>query len=253
MEFNAVCRVLLSDNSVSRRSPYRLEQQSQFSHILLVQTGIGPDRARSISQRIVESEAWDVVISSGFAGALNPLPIGSVVIGREVIMSHFSDIISDPEPQRIVCHSDWVNASLNILLIDGPPIRDGRFVTMDRVLTQALLKQRLGKQTGAVAVDMESGAIGQVAEQHHVPFLIIRAISDGVNEDLPVDFNEFLEPSQWAGGVKAVLSTPGCWKNLWQLYRNSKQASEQLSLFFKFFLKSIPRDISSTLAVRSLT
>lgn len=225
--------------SVSRRGPTGLDRQAISSNVLLIQTGIGAEKARSITQKILEGESWDVVISTGFAGALNSSPIGSLVIGQEVLLGQSADLLFDSEPQRIVCHPEWVNTSLNIQLNGPYPVQGGRFVTMDRVLTQALQKQILGKRTGAVAVDMESGAIGQVAQQHGIPFLIVRAISDGVNEDLPVDFNLFLKPSEWVGGVRQVLSTPQCWKGFWRLYRNSMQAGLQLSRFFEKFLATV--------------
>jgi adenosylhomocysteine nucleosidase len=91
---------------------------------------------------------------------------------------------------------------------------------------------------------MESGAIGQVAQQHGFPFLIVRAISDGVNEDLPVDFNMFLKPSGWVGGVRQVLSTPRCWKGIWRLYRHSKLAGLQLSRFYEKFFATVPMGVS---------
>jgi adenosylhomocysteine nucleosidase len=212
------------------------------SHVLLIQTGIGQGNARLITRQILESESWDVVISTGFAGALNSSSVGSLVIGNEVLLGESAGLSSDSDPQRIACHPDWVNTALNIQLTGSSPLHGGRFVTMDRVLTHASQKQILGKRTGAVAVDMESGAIGQVAQQHGVPFLIVRAISDGINEDLPVDFNFFLKPSGWIGGMMQVLSTPQCWKGFLRLYRNSKQAGLQLSRFFEKFFASIAMD-----------
>ena len=243
VEFNAVGRVLPRVRSVSRRSPTRLESQTVSCHVLLIQTGIGPASARAITQQILESESWDVVISTGFAGALNSSPIGSLVIGNEVLLGQSADLLADSDPQRIVCHPDWVNTSLNIKLMGPYPLQGGRFVTMDRVLTHASQKHILGKRTGAVAVDMESGAIGQVAQQHGLPFLIVRAISDGVNEDLPVDFNVFLRPFGWVGGVRHVLSTPRCWRGVFRLYRNSRQAGLQLSRFFEKFFATAPMGV----------
>ncbi len=217
-----------------------LESLAGSTHVLVIQTGIGPDKARSATQKILESEAWDVVISTGFAGALNSSPIGSLVIGQEVLLlGQSGDLLSDSDLQPIKCHPDWVKASLGIQLVDGYPIQSGRFVTTDRVLTQASQKGILGRRSGAVAVDMESGAIGQVAKHHGLPFLIVRSISDGINEDLPVDFNLFLKPFGWVGGVGLVLSTPRCWKGLFCLYRNFKQAGIQLSNFFEVFFAII--------------
>jgi len=222
------------------------------NQVLLIQTGIGPEKARSITQKTLESEAWDVVISTGFAGALNCSLIGSLVIGHEVLMGEAADLLPGSEAQRIVCHPDWVKTALNIPLTGCYPIQGGRFVTMDRVLTQASQKEILGKRTGAVAVDMESGAIGQVAQQYGLPFLIVRAISDGVNENLPVDFNLFLKSPGWVEGVKQVLSTPRCWKGFWRLYRNSKQAGLHLSRFFEKFLATVhSMDTSTIITVKT--
>ena len=244
VEFNAVGRVLPSPCAVSPRGPNGLESQAGSIYVLLIQTGIGPDKARSIAQQILEREAWDVVISTGFAGALNSYPIGSLVIGNEVLLEQPSNLVTDSDPQRILCHPDWVNTSLNIQLMGRYPLQYGRFVTQDRVLTHASHKKILGEQTGAIAVDMESGAIGQVAQQHGFPFLIVRAISDGVNEDLPVDFNIFLKPSGWIGGVRQVLFTPGCWMGIWRLYRHSKLAGLQLSRFFEKFFSTFSIGVS---------
>lgn len=240
MEFNAVGRILPHVRSVPGRGRTGLESQAGATHVLLMQMGIGPDRARSVTQQILESESWDVVISTGFAGALNSSPIGSLVIGQDVLWVQPADSLSDSDPQPIVCHPDWVKGALSIQLMDAYPLQCGRFVTTDQVLTHASQKQTLGKRTGAVAIDMESVAIGQVAQEHGLPFLIVRAISDGVNEDLPVDFNLFLKPSGWVEGVRHVLSTPRCWKGFFRLYRNSKQAGLQLSRFFEKFLATVP-------------
>jgi adenosylhomocysteine nucleosidase len=207
---------------------------------LLIRTGIGPDKARSFTRKILEKELYDVVISTGFAGALSSLPIGSLVIGHEVLVCQSEDVVSDSGLQRIACHPDWVQASLNMPLSGPYPLQGGRFVTINRVLTHASQKQTLGQQTGAVAVDMESGAIGQVVQEFGIPFFIVRAISDSVDEDLPMDFNLFLKPKGWIGGVRQILSTPQCWKGFFRLYRNSKQAGLQLSKFFEKFFCTLP-------------
>lgn len=239
IEFNAVGRVLSRAGAVSRLSPAGLESDSKSSRIVLLQTGIGLERARAVTQHIVEHELWDVVISTGFAGALQCLPIGSLVVGNEVVLEHSVRSFPGPSQQRIICHPDLVEQSIKLQLRNSQLLQYGRFVTIDRVLTHATQKYLLGKQTGAVAVDMESGAIGQVAQQFNLPFLIVRAISDGVNEDLPVDFNLFLRPWGWIGGVRQVLSTAGCWKGFWRLYRNSRLASVQLSKFFENYLATL--------------
>ncbi len=118
-------------------------------------------------------------------------------------------------------------------------------MSVDHVLTHARDKQALEESTGAVGVDMESAAIGEVVQSKSLPFLIIRAISDGANEDLPVDFNLFLKPSGWAPGIFHILTTPRSWKGFLDLYRHSKVASEQLTKYFEGFFSAISTKTAS--------
>jgi adenosylhomocysteine nucleosidase len=46
-------------------------------------------------------------------------------------------------------------------------------------------KADLFKRLGTVAVDMESAAIGAVAEQHQLPFIAVRVVVDSAGDALP--------------------------------------------------------------------
>ncbi len=208
------------------------------NYVLLIKTGIGPDKARFLTQQLLEGADWDLVISTGFAGALNSSPVGTLLIGKEVVFSPTQESSPPSDLPRIVCHANWVNEALSVGLKMDQPIQIGRFVTVDRVLTLSSQKQAVGRRTGAVAVDMESGAIGQVTQQYGLPFLIVRAVSDTIKEDLPADFNVFFKPFGWILGVAQILLTPQRWGGFFRLYRNSRKAAEQLSHFFDNFLSS---------------
>jgi hypothetical protein len=59
------------------------------------------------------------------------------------------------------------------------------------MVSHAVAKQRLGKQSGAVAVDMESYSIGQVAAAHHLPFMVLRTIFDTQADEVPFPASQF--------------------------------------------------------------
>ena len=46
-------------------------------------------------------------------------------------------------------------------------------------------KRRLSSQTGASAVDLESGAVARVAQRHRLPFAVLRAVCDPAQRTLP--------------------------------------------------------------------
>ncbi|MBV9757226.1 MAG: hypothetical protein JO047_09245 [Alphaproteobacteria bacterium] len=47
------------------------------------------------------------------------------------------------------------------------------------------IKRRLRQQSGASAIDTESGAVARVAQQRGVPFAVLRAICDPAERALP--------------------------------------------------------------------
>ncbi len=55
-------------------------------------------------------------------------------------------------------------------------------------------KQTLLEATGALAADMESHAVAEVASAAGKPFIIVRAISDAADQALPVAATRFLGP-----------------------------------------------------------
>jgi adenosylhomocysteine nucleosidase len=239
IEFHAVARAFRFSHPVSHHGHRALASNDHGLNILLIQSGIGPNKARIVAQQLLDVASWDVMISTGFAGALDTCPIGSVLIGKEVFWKPSTTSHVSLTPQRIVCHPDWVQSALSLSWMGPEPLRTGRFVSVDRVLTHSVDKLKLQASTGAAGVDMESAAIGEVAQGHGLSFLIVRAISDGVNEDLPVDFNLFLTPSGWFSGVMHILTTPRSWKGFLDLYRHSKQASLQLTRFFEEFFSAV--------------
>ena len=249
IEFDAVARALQEVHSVSKYGRRAISSNGQDLDVLLIQSGIGHKKAEATAHRILADSFWDVIISTGFAGDLQTDSIGSVLIGQEVIFDQSLASPSSSTPKIIACHPYWVQTALRVNSIGSVPLRTGRFCSVNRILTHSVEKQKLNVGTGAVAVDMESAAIGEVAETYEVPFLIIRTISDGAKEDLPVDFNLFLKPSGWFEGILHLVSTPSSWKAFFILYRNSKHASLELTRYFEKFFKAVTTLRTSTVPV----
>lgn len=109
------------------------------------------------------------IVSWGLTGALrDDLAIGDWVIGTGVSGGFDHD-----------CDPAWTARARSVL----PGARAGRFHA-DGLLADAAAKRALGAD-GATAVDMESHVAARVAAMHGLPFVILRVVSDRVDDAMP--------------------------------------------------------------------
>lgn len=116
------------------------------------------------------------------------------------------------------------------------PVTVGRIVSASVVVGSANDKQRLSRLSGAAALDMESAALGSAALSKGVPFGVIRTVSDVLDEDLPLDFNLFLQPGGWFRGVQTLLAQPAGFAGLNRLRKQSRVAADRLTDLFARYL-----------------
>jgi adenosylhomocysteine nucleosidase len=107
-------------------------------------------------------------------------------------------------------------------------------------------KKRLGRM--AEAVEMESFAIATEAATRNIPTIAIRAISDDVDEDLPIDFGNVLDES---GNVKAtrmaraLARAPHKLPGMVRLGKNSRASAVNLAEFLERYVSELAA-VSST-------
>jgi adenosylhomocysteine nucleosidase len=194
----------------------------------LVLSGIGPNAAAAAANAVLRREAA-LAVSTGFAGALvSAAAVGEMVVATSVLAGTFEGRWS-PAGVPTVCDDAVLRAAQTAAAQVGAIARSGLMVSLPTVLCRAAEKQQLGQSAGAIALDMESAAIGNVARAHGVPFAVIRTVSDAVHEDLPLDFNAFLKPWGWARGISAMLLAPSSLRGLNRLRRHSRLAAATLT------------------------
>lgn len=177
------------------------------SGVEILLTGVGRPAAERALADAFHARVPTRVLSCGFAGALNPaLRIGTVGFATE-------------------------DAALRAVLL-AAGARPMRFVTVDRVAVSTREKAALRRETGADAVEMESAALEAVCRERGVPFAVVRAVSDGAEEDLPLDFNRVLRNDGRLEAVTflgALARRPATVVGLLRLQRQCRLASERLA------------------------
>lgn len=110
----------------------------------------------------------EALVSFGLAGGLDPaLPPGALVTPATVLWNGL----------RLAC-----DPALAARLGATPA---GTLLASATPVTAPAEKARLFAQTGAQAVDMESGAVAAVALAHGLPFAVLRAVCDPAGRAVP--------------------------------------------------------------------
>jgi nucleoside phosphorylase len=132
----------------------------------VMHTGVGEKASRTRLKSFLKNQKFDLLISSGFAGALND----ESEVGDLLLAKNFSTI-----------DLNTTRSSFSELRI-----RTADLVTVPRLIDSADERHRIARTSGAAAVDMETEFIARGCADHGIQLLSLRAISDTPREPFPV-------------------------------------------------------------------
>jgi adenosylhomocysteine nucleosidase len=151
-------------------------------------TGSGRVAAAAATVQAIDELRPKSVISTGFAGGTrDSLLTGNLVLATEVFQLEGAPFFWDRDRMNgpVIPDPALLSMARSAVEMAGVDFQMGTLVTLPTVAKTAGMKRWLGNKVGATAVDMESFAVGQAAEEAGVPFLAVRAIVDSLNMDLP--------------------------------------------------------------------
>ncbi|HEU0117360.1 MAG TPA: hypothetical protein VFR09_01895 [Alphaproteobacteria bacterium] len=130
-----------------------------------------PQKARWLARELVKRGAKQLM-SFGIAGGLEPgLPIGSLIIG-----THVSSTDGKWE-----CDAQWINTLTQRL----PEAHCGGVWGSEYLIPTARDKRALYERSRCLIVDMESQCAAQIAAEANLPFIVVRAVCDSSDMDVP--------------------------------------------------------------------
>lgn len=150
--------------------------------IAVCHTGVGAESCKARIAAFLEEHRPSRLVSSGFAGGLNP----ALKVGDVIIAANFSS------PDMLA------KASL-------PQFSQGTMTTEELVAGTVADKAALFSRTRASAVDMETAIIFNQCSQRGIPMLSLRGISDSAADDLPVSFSIWFDAAKQKPRVGALL------------------------------------------------
>lgn len=197
---------------------FACEGELNGDRILMVADGPGMQLAGAATDTAWRHVRPDVVVSTGFCGALDPdLKLGDVVVAGAVIDGENGGVFDALAPE---CRA---------------PARSGMVLSVSRVAASVADRATL-REKGACAVEMEAAAVAARARVWEVPFYCVRVVSDTAVEEFAIDFNRVRDSYgrfSRARIIAAAAVRP--WSRvrfLLKLDRNCKTASGRLGEFF---------------------
>jgi adenosylhomocysteine nucleosidase len=172
---------------------------------LVVCGGMGAEAARRAAEAAISLYEPELLISAGFAGALDPtLQVGDTLTPRHVIDA--------ADGSRTDAGSG-----------------EGILISFETV-ADTQQKARFATAFGAHAVDMEAAAVARAAESHGVKFLACKVVSDRSDTHLPPLAPFIGKDGRFQTGkfTSYIAFRPWLWKGLWRLASDTMKAAQAL-------------------------
>jgi adenosylhomocysteine nucleosidase len=133
-----------------------------------VATGGGTAAGAKAAARRMAAAGAGALVSFGLAGGLDPAMRPGRLIVPVAVVADGRDLRTDAGV------ATWLGGAT-----------PHRLLGADAIAATAAEKRLLWERTGAVAIDLESGAVARVATALGLPFAVLRAICDPAERDLP--------------------------------------------------------------------
>lgn len=173
--------------------------------VCVVVCGVGKVNAAMCALMLIEKYKPDLVLNCGVAGSLSPIVgIGDIVVATKSVEHDMNGTalgdrqgeITFPDGNMMFFECDKQASTLLAAICKKIPdtkVAQGIIASGDIFVSDRKQRFKINDRFGALACEMEGAAIGHVCVRCEVPYGIIRAISDDLDENKGMDFVKFCE------------------------------------------------------------
>lgn len=131
--------------------------------IEVMHTGVGEEICRERIAKFLENQQFEFLISAGFAGSLND----QLLVSDLLVAKNFSTVdVKDPSLSNV-------------------SIYPANMLTVPALIDSSEERERMARESGASAVDMETEFISRACAAHGIPLLSLRVITDTPTQLFP--------------------------------------------------------------------
>ncbi|HKS04596.1 MAG TPA: hypothetical protein VJR49_04495 [Chthoniobacterales bacterium] len=186
--------------------------EDRTSQVCILHTGVGMSKCAERVGNFLRHEKPQLLIASGFCGGTSDeLHPGDLVIAE--------------------------NASEPTLLTKArttlPNAKIGKIHSADRIIDPAADRYAIGREHGAVAVDMETEAVARLCAAASIPMLALRVVSDSPAAPFPAPPNALFDiekqPTDFSQLLSYIARNPGSVVCLAQFSKQIARAKTKLA------------------------
>jgi len=211
------------------RSLTVIEGELEGRVLAVIVSGVGLASARRGAARLLDGHRPRLLVSAGFAGALDPnLNRNDLAIPRTIVNAAGEAVEVD---ERLAN----ANAVPAIRRVD-------RLLLVDRVITEPSEKGRLRDEHKADLIDMETFGVAVAARDRAVPFISLRVVSDDARSELPPEVARLLNASgsyRVGAALRAIWGRPSAAKDFWKLHSQATEAADRLAKGLQVLLRGL--------------
>lgn len=166
--------------------------------IVLVESGIGKVNSARTTQILIDNMKVDYIFNIGVAGGISEkVSVCDIVIGDKLVQHDFDITPFDHEKGYIPNIGIYLNSDEYLINLAKDIKTDsnvyvGTIASGDIFVNDSKMSSKINSKFNALCCEMEGASIAQVCYLSHIPFLVIRSISDSVNGNNELTYNDFL-------------------------------------------------------------
>jgi adenosylhomocysteine nucleosidase len=216
--------------------------QLSGTSVTLIRSGMGRERAERAAELLIRRYHPRSIMAAGFcAGLSESLKPGDLVISEFVMDIQDGNGSAD---FRTSYQAD--NGLIEAATSTPCSIRTstGGILTTSAIARDSKTKLALANSfPNCMALDMESAGVARAVSANGVPWIGIRAVTDAVQDELPLDFADYAKADGELSRSRialAVLVRPWSIPSFLRLARRSALAARNLAVFVEAFVAVLP-------------
>ena len=173
--YGIVCALYSEAAAFTATRPPAQQSVAIDAQTSLIVSGMGRERARQAGRLLIEAGV-DCLVSFGTAGALAPaLRPGDLVASQQVYEAE----------KKYTVNAALPTSMQECLFRNNITVHTGPLACAAQPLASVAAKRELFRQTDAIAVDMESAAVLEMAQSNGMTACVLRVIVDDAHTVLP--------------------------------------------------------------------